>query len=69
MSRYCLFLSNIGWKIPWTYGVAGGERNRAANILLDEMKSAGVHLEQTLLYFTSVGKKVMPSVEYATTSQ
>lgn len=53
----------------WTYA-AGGERNRAANILLDEMKSAGVQTFGTKLYhsnFTVLAKTVMPAylVEYA----
>ena len=53
----------------WTYA-AGGERNRAANILLDEMKSAGVQTFGAKLYhsnFTVLAKTVMPAylVEYA----
>lgn len=53
----------------WTYA-AGGERNRAANILLDEMAKAGVQMFGSKLYhskFTVLAKSNMPAylIEYA----
>ena len=53
----------------WTYA-AGGERHRAANILIDEMAKAGVQMFGSKLYhqkFTVLAKTTMPAylVEYA----
>ena len=53
----------------WTYA-AGGERQRAANILLDEMAKAGVQMFGSKLYhekFTVLAKSNMPAylIEYA----
>ncbi len=53
----------------WTYA-AGGERHRAANILIDEMAKAGVQMFGSKLYhqkFTVLAKTNMPAylIEYA----
>lgn len=53
----------------WTYA-AGGERDRAANILIDEMAKAGVQMFGSKLYhskFTVLAKTNMPAylIEYA----
>ena len=53
----------------WTYA-AGGERHRAANILIDEMAKAGVQMFGSKLYhskFTVLAKSNMPAylIEYA----
>lgn len=60
---------NVHGLTVWTYA-AGGERDRAAKLLLAEMKTAGVELFGTELYhskFTVLAKSNMPAylVEYA----